>query len=143
MNSKLVLATAILICCVSIAPAHRLFAQDAATKPSAANSAKTAKTVALVFELPGDVELHYKAIPFTDGMTVFEAMTAASKHSRALSFKHSGSGEFAFLNEIEGVKNEGASGKNWTYKVDGERAKVGMGSMKLKEGSHVLWLFGN
>lgn len=118
-------------------------AQDGAPKPAAETKAKTTKTVALTIEFPGEVELHYKAIPFTEGMTVFDALTAASKHARPLRFKHSGSGEFAFLTEIDGQKNEGVSGKNWTYKVDGERAKVGMGSMKLKEGSHVLWIFGS
>jgi Domain of unknown function (DUF4430) len=138
-----VLSIAILICCVSIATGQRLFAQEPASKATTPSNAKTIKTVALVIELPGDVELHYKAIPFTDGMTVFDLMTAASKHSHALSFKHSGAGEFAFLHEIEGVKNEGASGKNWTYQVDGQRAKVGMGSMKLKVGNHVLWRFAN
>lgn len=118
-------------------------AQDAAKKPSAEASSKVSKTVALTIEFPGDVELHYKAIAFTDDMTVFDLISAAAKHSFPLRFKHTGSGEFAFLTEIDGVKNEGAAGKNWTYKVDGQRAKVGMGSMKLKEGNHVLWIFGS
>ena len=100
-------------------------------------------TVALTVEFPGDVEVRYKSIAFTEGMTVLDALNAAAKHSRPLKFKHTGSGEFAFLTEMDGLKNEGASGKNWTYKVDGERAKVGMGSMKLRAGSQVLWIFGS
>jgi hypothetical protein len=117
--------------------------QDSSAKPPTEVKSTVSKTIALTIEFPGDVELNYKAISFTEGMTVFDALSAASKHSHALHFKHKGSGEFAFLTELDGVKNEGASGKNWTYKVDGQRAKVGMGSMKLKPGSHVLWIFGS
>jgi hypothetical protein len=126
-----------------IAYSHAIVAQDTASKPATDAKAKVTKTVALTIEFPGEVELHYKAIPYTEGMTVFDAINAAAKHSRPLRFKYSGSGEFAFLTEIDGIKNEGVSGKNWTYKVDSDRAKVGMGSMKLKEGSHVLWIFGS
>lgn len=139
-RSKLLLA-AISLAVFVVSPCLAI-SQDAVSKPTAETKAKATKTVVLTIEFPGEVELHYKAIPFTDDMTVFDALTAAAKHARPLRFKHSGSGEFAFLTEIDGQKNEGVSGKNWTYKVDGERAKVGMGSMKLKEGSHVLWIFG-
>lgn len=118
-------------------------AQETAPQADKPTDGKSKPTVSLTVELPGDVDIHYKAIPYVDGMTVFDVLTAASKHSRALKFKHTGSGEFAFLTEIEGVKNEGASGKNWVYKVDGERAKVGMGSMKLTAGNQVLWLLGS
>lgn len=118
-------------------------AQDPSAKPSAEAKPIVSKTIALTIEFPGDVELHYKAIPFTEDMTVFDALSAASKHSHPLRFKHTGSGEFAFLTEIDGVKNEGPSGKNWTYNVDGQRAKVGMGSMKLKTGGQVHWIFGS
>jgi hypothetical protein len=118
-------------------------AQDKAAKPAAESKASVTKTIALTIEFPGDVEVHYKAIAYTEGMTVFDALTAAAKHSRPLPFKHTGSGEFAFLTELDGVKNEGASGKNWIYKVDGQRAKVGMGSMKLMPGNQVVWIFGS
>jgi hypothetical protein len=118
-------------------------AQEAAPKADKPAAAKSKTTVALSIEFPGDVEVQYKAIAYTEGMTVFDLLSTAAKHSRPLKFKHAGSGEFAFLTEIDGVKNEGASGKNWTYKVDGERAKVGMGSQKLKAGSQVLWIFGS
>lgn len=139
-REKLFVATMIALVLVF---AGRSVAQDASIKPAAEAKTKVTRTVALTIEFPGEVELHYKAIAFTEGMTVFDALSAAAKHARPLRFKHTGSGEFAFLTEIDGVKNEGASGKNWTYKVDGERAKVGMGSMKLKEGSHILWLMGS
>lgn len=120
------------------------FAQDAAPKttggePGAAKAAvKT--TITLSIALADDCELTYSALPFKEGMTVADLLASAAKHKRPLQFKSKGSGEFAFLTELEGVKNAGASGKNWTFKVDGQRAKVGMGSMKLKAGSHVLWL---
>lgn len=119
-----------------------LFAQAPAVKSSAAAAKSAAKTVTLTIAFPDDVEVTYKAISFQEGMTVLDALTAASKHARPLKFKYTGSGEFAFLTEIDNVKNEGAAGKNWTFQVDGARAKVGMGSMKLKEGNHILWLFG-
>lgn len=143
MQFRSVLMLALLSACAYGYFAPCGLAQESQAQASTPNIGKSSKSITLSVELPGDVELRYKAISFTDGMTVFDALNIAAKHSRALQFKHSGSGEFAFLTEIEGVKNEGASGKNWTYKVDGQRAKVGMGSMKLKEGSHVLWTFGN
>jgi hypothetical protein len=120
-----------------------LCAQESSPQPIVDKQVKGKDTITLTIELPGEVEVTYKALVFSEEMTVLDALTSASKHSRPLRFKHTGSGEFAFLTELENVKNEGASGKNWTYKVDGQRAKVGMGGMKLKAGSHVLWIFGS
>jgi hypothetical protein len=111
------------------------------TEQASGAEAKSANTVTLTIAFPDDVEVTYKAIAFREGMTVLDALNAVGKHSRPLKFKYRGSGDFAFLDEIDGIKNEGVGRKNWTYRIDGVRAKVGMGSAKLKAGNHVLWLF--
>ena len=81
-----------------------------------------------------------------DGMTVLAAMQAASKDQQGFKFATVGdrTGKSAFIDHIEGVKNEGAGAeaKNWTYELNGQRAQLGAGSQKLKDGDVVLWKFG-
>ena len=57
------------------------------------------------------------------------------------SFVTQGSGASAFLTEINGVKNEGAGGRNWMYSVNGERADRSFAVYELQPGDHVLWSF--
>lgn len=59
-----------------------------------------------------------------------------------LKFAYRGSGETAFVTAIGGVENEGVSGKNWIYRVNGETGDRSAGVYQLDPGDRVLWSFG-
>lgn len=86
-----------------------------------------------------DIEL--KEIEWKDGMTVLSLMTQLQKEKK-LSFKHRGKGITAFLTEIGGVKNSGAGGDNWIFRVNSKLGKKSFGVVKLSAGDKVNWTFG-
>ena len=86
-----------------------------------------------------DIEL--KEIEWKDGMTVLSLMTQLQKEKK-LSFKHHGKGITAFLTEIGGVKNSGAGGDNWIFRVNSKLGKKSFGVVKLSAGDKVNWTFG-
>ena len=53
-----------------------------------------------------------------------------------------GSGESAFLTTIDGIENQGDTGHNWTYSVNGKHADRSFEIYKLEPGDQVLWTFG-
>jgi hypothetical protein len=59
-----------------------------------------------------------------------------------LSVDQKGSGQAAFLTSIDGVANQGADGKNWTFAVNGQSADRSFAVYELRPGDHVLWTFG-
>jgi hypothetical protein len=73
-------------------------------------------------------------------MTVHSAMEAAQAHPRGIRTKSKGSGETAFLVQIDDLSNEG-SGRNWTYRVNGKPAPKSYGVFELSAGDSVLWSF--
>lgn len=51
-----------------------------------------------------------------------------------------GSGLTAFVKSIDGVATDHTQG--WTYRVDGEHAHVGIGSLELHPPTTITWRFG-
>jgi hypothetical protein len=90
------------------------------------------ETVTLLFRLP-DVEPTMIKIPWSEGLTVAEATT------QAVATQWQGEGEMALLTSLEGRPNEGASGLNWQFEVNGEYATRGAGAVELRPGDSVLW----
>jgi hypothetical protein len=109
---------------------------------SAASSAaaQEPELVRLVVNYADGVEKHFTALPWREGMTVFDAMQAAQEHPRGIKIQFRGSGATAFLTQIDDVKNEG-SGRNWIYRVNGELAERSFAVQKLAAGDAVLWKF--
>ncbi|MGY8767419.1 MAG: DUF4430 domain-containing protein [Pirellulales bacterium] len=97
-------------------------------------------TVQIVIDYNDGVEKHFTAIPWKAKMTVLDAMKQVEKHPRGIKIKFRGSGSIAFLTEIDALKNTG-SGKNWIYRVNGEKAEKSFGAAELKSGDSVLWRF--
>ena len=62
----------------------------------------------------------YSTIPWKVNMTVLGVLEAAAKHPRPIRFRHRSSGETAFLEQIDDLKNEGGDGRNWIYRVNGK-----------------------
>jgi hypothetical protein len=72
-------------------------------------------------------------------MTVRDALAAAVDSSGNVKFAQQGADQSAFLTEIEGVKNEGAGGRNWTYTVNGKLGDRSFAIYPLRPGDQVLW----
>ncbi len=100
-------------------------------------------TVRLVVDYGDGAQLHLTALPWRDGMTVIDALTAAQTHRHGVAFTHRGSGSSAMVTKIDDVKNEGGGekSKNWLFYVNDKPAEVGAGVFKLKAGDVVLWKF--
>jgi hypothetical protein len=118
----------------------------ASVQPPAIQSAR--QTVALTVDFGDGRRLTWNAIPWQDGMTVDAALAHAAAHPGAetsdldLSYIQHGVGASAFLSELGGVANEGAGGRNWTYRVNGQRADRSFAVYVLQPGDQVLWTFG-
>ena len=74
-------------------------------------------------------------------MTVLDALLAAQKNPRGIRLKTRGSGQTAFVEKIDDLKNEG-SGRNWIFRVNGKLSNRGCGVVPLKSGDTILWKFG-
>jgi Domain of unknown function (DUF4430) len=110
----------------------------ATSEPSA--GATTGQTVQLVIQFADGNERH-DFIPWHDGMTVENLLASASRLPKGIHFAQQGSGESALLTEINGAANEGGSGRNWTYSVNGQEADRSFAIYQLHPGDHVLWTF--
>jgi hypothetical protein len=82
----------------------------------------------------------FPPIPWREGMTIQDVMQATFRNEAR--FEVRGSGKAAFLQSIDGVANEGADGKNWTYTVNGESGDRGFAVYEVAPGDQVLWTFG-
>ena len=103
-------------------------------------AAEPKPAVRLVVDYGDGVQVHYTALPWQQGMTVVDALTAAQNHPHGLKLTQKGKGTSTLITEIGGLKNE-ASGKNWLFSVNGKQAEVGAGGYELKAGDNVLWEF--
>lgn len=109
-----------------------------ATRTPTASPARTGPlpgqsgTVTLHFHLP-DAEPTEAQIPWSAGLTVAEATT------EAVDTEWQGEGEMALLTSLKGRPNEGASGLNWQFEVNGKYATSSAGAVRLQPGDSVLW----
>ena len=98
------------------------------------------KTVSLAIQT-ADGAVRHDYLPWFEGMTVEDLLTAASHLPKGIQFTEKGSGESALLTEIDGTVNEGTSGRNWTYSVNDQEADRSCAVFKLQPGDKVLWIF--
>ena len=111
--------------------------KKANTQQSSANS----KVVRLVIDF-NDGSLKTYRIDWEEGKTLEHYLKSASKHPRGIKMATRGSGPTAFLTSIDGLENQGASGKNWIYRINGELGTKSFALIKPKRGDRVLWKFG-
>jgi hypothetical protein len=109
---------------------------------AAAAEAENGQTIVLTIDFGGGMRREWSALPWREGMTVGDALSAASQPSGGeLEFAQQGSGASAFLTRFGDAVNEGAGGRNWTYEVNGQRADRSFAVYVLKPGDQVLWKF--
>ena len=85
----------------------------------------------------GNGQLVNETAAWREGMTVADALQG----NRRIGFLTEGSGASAFLTSLNGVMNEGAGGRNWTYTVNGKFADRSFAVYELRPNDHVLWTF--
>jgi hypothetical protein len=107
---------------------------------SAVGAAQKTSTVRLVIDYGDGAQLHLTAIPWREGMTALDALSAAKSHRHGVSFLARGSGASTMVTKIGDLANEG-DGRNWLYSVNDKQAEMGAGAYKLAAGDVVLWKF--
>ncbi len=100
-----------------------------------------AEYVRLVVDFGDGVEKHFTQLDWRDKMTVFDAMQSARQHPRGISFVHRGKGATLLLTQIDDVKNQGSSGKNWIYRVNSKVGDRSIAIYPVKSGDTILWKF--
>jgi len=102
-------------------------------------------TVALEIDFGNGARKHIAALPWQAGMTVEQVMTAAHDFRPGIEFTQIGGGASGLLTSIDGLKNEGAGGRNWRYRVQDQQGdRYGEVSFCLEPvtpGMSVLWEF--
>jgi hypothetical protein len=117
----------------SASPAHE-------AKRAAPAEAVTGLTVSLAIDFGDGRRTEYQPIAWREGMTVYDVTSETQRND--LKLKTIGTGESAFLANLDGVENEGADGRNWIYSVDGKVGDRSFAVFELEPGDRVLWTFG-
>jgi hypothetical protein len=99
------------------------------------------QTFSLAIDFGNGVRKEFAALAWTEGMTVLEALQAATRFRPGVAFSHQGAGESAFVTSIDGLKNAGAGGGNWIYEVNGEKATQSSGVQTLQASDALLWRY--
>lgn len=101
----------------------------------------TGETVSLEIDYGNGAKRLYADLPWVPEMTVSELMQAARQFGPAIEFTQVGEGASGFLSSLDGLANQGAAGRNWIFKIDGQHAHSSFCLEKLPSGGHVLWSF--
>lgn len=100
-------------------------------------------TVRVILDYGNDVEKHYNALPWKDGLTVLDALKLARESKPGIEFRTSGNGETALVTEIDGFANRpgGPDGRNWVFRVNDRLATRSCGVEVLRPGDVALWKY--
>lgn len=102
----------------------------------------TGSAVKLVIDFDDGLEKHYR-LAWREGMTVLDALDAASRRARGVRYSSKGSGDMAMVTAVDGVANEGGGeGRNWIYRVNGALAEKSCGVYEVRPDDVILWKFG-
>ena len=101
----------------------------------------TGEMVRLEIDFGNGARRQFDALPYKADMTVADVLVAARESQPGISFTQVGEGAGGFLTELEGLKNEGASGRNWRYEVAGTPGSQSFCLQKVAAGELVRWWF--
>jgi len=108
-------------------------------EPQSPSGENPGQVVSLAIDFGDGRREVFEPIAWRAGMTVLDVLREAARQDLRLSMR--GTGSAAFLTEINGVENEGAAGRNWTYSVNGQYANCSFAVYELRPGDDVLWTF--
>jgi hypothetical protein len=111
--------------------------QHVAHKQAANASGPTTKQVTLTVDFGKGEPKELFSAPWREGMTVADLLSSI----HGLSIVQRGSGEGAFLSEINGTSNQGGAGSNWMFSVNGEDSDRSFAVYELHPDDRVLWTF--
>jgi hypothetical protein len=113
-------------------------AQPRQTSPENVATAAVAQKVFLTINFGDGRPLVNEVARWREEMTVADLLNSEPR----ISLTSTGSGaSAAFLTSLNGVANEGADGRNWTYTVNGKHADRSFAVYELEPNDHVLWTF--
>ena len=107
---------------------------------TAAPRTQTSPAQYVVLDVVADGEFqkrHHDQCVWSEGMTVIDVLQQAMDRQR-LEIEHRGSGQTAFVERINGVENV-AGGRNWLFRVNGQRSSQGAGSVTVRPNDVILW----
>ena len=99
------------------------------------------ETFSLTVDFGNGVEKRFKALPWSESLTVLEGLQAAAEFQPGVTFAYRDTGEDAFVTAIDGLSNAGAEGGNWIYEINGEKAMRSAGVQTLRPGDALLWRY--
>ncbi|MEE2641984.1 MAG: DUF4430 domain-containing protein [Planctomycetota bacterium] len=97
--------------------------------------------VTLKIQLPGNKEILVDDIPHREKMTVLDVLNHA-KEKKKIRFVYRGKNTTAFLTSINGIKNRGAGGDNWIFRINRKLGNKSFAISTLKANDEVTWTFG-
>lgn len=98
------------------------------------------KIVTLTIDFGDGVQKRFTQLPWNDKLTVLGALELAAKHHRGVKFTQRGSGETAFVDSIDGLKDQ-RQGKAWIYSINDRTGEKSAGIAALAPGDAILWKF--
>lgn len=93
--------------------------------------------VSLKLDFGDGRQQEFSAIAWRNGMTVADLF----QEVQGVTVKQEGVGAAAFLTGINGIRNEGAGGKNWLYEINGQTGDRSFAVCEIRPGDQVLWTF--
>ena len=118
---------------------REMMTEPAQDRPASPGGVETSEQVSLEIDFGDGRRQQYEPIPWREGMTVYDVTRETPRDDTRLATR--GSGASAFLESLDGVANEGAGGRNWTYTVNGQRGDRSFAVFELRPGDQVLWSF--
>ena len=97
------------------------------------------EAVGLTIDFGNGAIRQFEKLPWREGLTVEQLMREAVKYRPGIKFSQQGEGETGFLDSLDGLKNQGASGRNWMYEVNDQLAEISFCLHVLQPGDRVLW----
>jgi hypothetical protein len=104
---------------------------------------QAAETVQLVIDYNDGAQKRFTAIPWHEGMTVFDALKFAQAHPHGIKVQTTGQGATLFVTSIDGLANQGGGeqDKNWVFSVNGKKGNKSCAVSPLKPSDVALWKF--
>lgn len=101
----------------------------------------TGETVRLEIDFGNGAKRQFDALPWHEGMTVGDVLTAAREFRPGIRFLQIGTGESGLLTEIDGLANEGMNERNWIFEVADKPGTMSFCLQKVALGELVRWSF--
>lgn len=97
--------------------------------------------VTLTIDYGDGAQKRFPTITWRDKMTVLGALEWAAKHPHGIHFSGKGKGSTKLISKIDDLKNSGADGKNWVFRVNDKLGDRSCGVFPIKANDRILWRF--